>query len=55
MGVHAQLVDRVAVMYDGRLVEVGDVHQVFKNPQHEYTKSLIDSIPRLGRSGRRAS
>jgi peptide/nickel transport system ATP-binding protein len=55
MGVHAQLVDRVAVMYDGRLVEVGDVHQVFKNPHHEYTKSLIDSIPRLGRSGRQAS
>src|SRR4051812_16672384 len=55
MGVHAQLVDRVAVMYDGRLVEVGDVRQVFKNPLHEYTKSLIDSIPRLGRSGRQAS
>jgi peptide/nickel transport system ATP-binding protein len=49
MGVHAQLVDRVAVMYEGRLVEVGDVHQVFKDPQHEYTRQLIESIPRLGR------
>jgi peptide/nickel transport system ATP-binding protein len=49
MGVHAQLADRVAVMYDGRLVEVGDVHQVFKQPRHEYTKNLIESIPKLGR------
>jgi peptide/nickel transport system ATP-binding protein len=49
MGVHAQLVDRVAVMYEGRLVEVGGVHQVFKDPRHSYTRELIDSIPRLGR------
>jgi peptide/nickel transport system ATP-binding protein len=49
MGVHAQLVDRVAVMYEGRLVEVGDVRQVFKDPQDPYTRQLIESIPRLGR------
>jgi len=49
MGVHAQLVDRVAVMHEGRLVEVGDVRQVFKDPQHSYTQQLIESIPRLGR------
>ncbi|MET7280335.1 ABC transporter ATP-binding protein [Kribbella sp. NPDC005582] len=49
MGVHAQLVDRVAVMYEGRLVEVGDVRQVFKDPQDAYTRQLIESIPRLGR------
>ncbi|TCN41940.1 peptide/nickel transport system ATP-binding protein [Kribbella orskensis] len=49
MGVHAQLADRVAVMYEGRLVEVGDVHQVFKDPRHEYTRQLIESIPRVGR------
>ncbi|MEQ4204165.1 ABC transporter ATP-binding protein [Actinopolymorpha sp. B9G3] len=48
MGVHAQLVDRVAVMYEGKVVEVGDVRQVFKNPQHPYTRSLIESIPRIG-------
>jgi peptide/nickel transport system ATP-binding protein len=48
MGVHAQLVDRVAVMYEGRVVEVGDVRQVFKQPQHPYTRSLIESIPRIG-------
>ena len=49
MGVHAQLVDRVAVMYEANLVEVGDVHQVFKDPRHDYTRQLIDSIPKLGR------
>ncbi|MBM7783630.1 ABC transporter ATP-binding protein [Tenggerimyces flavus] len=48
MGVHAQLVDRVAVMYEGAVVEVGDVRQVFKQPSHEYTRSLIDSIPKIG-------
>jgi peptide/nickel transport system ATP-binding protein len=47
MGVHAQLVDRVAVMYEGSLVEVGDVRQVFKDPQHPYTRSLIESIPKV--------
>ncbi|GAA0581286.1 ABC transporter ATP-binding protein [Kribbella sandramycini] len=49
MGVHAQLVDRVAVMYEGRLVEVGDVRQVFKDPQDPYTQQLIESIPKMGR------
>ena len=49
MGVHAQLADRVAVMYDGELVEVGGVRQVFKNPRDPYTRQLIESIPRLGR------
>jgi peptide/nickel transport system ATP-binding protein len=53
MGVHAQLVDRVAVMYEGKLVEIGDVRQVFKDPQHDYTRSLIESIPVMGE--RRAS
>ncbi|MBO0701726.1 MAG: ABC transporter ATP-binding protein [Candidatus Dormibacteraeota bacterium] len=54
MGVHAQLVDRVAVMYAGKIVEVGDVRQVFKNPRHEYTRSLIDSIPTLDFNQRQA-
>jgi peptide/nickel transport system ATP-binding protein len=47
MGVHAQLDDRVAVMYAGDVVEVGDVRQVFKEPAHDYTRSLIGSIPTL--------
>jgi peptide/nickel transport system ATP-binding protein len=47
MGVHAQLVDRVAMMYQGKVVEVGDVRQMFKAPRHEYTTQLISSIPTL--------
>lgn len=53
MGVHAQLSDRVAVMYEGRIVEVGDTRQIFKNPQDAYTRALIDSIPTI--EERRAS
>jgi peptide/nickel transport system ATP-binding protein len=48
MAVHAELVDRVAVMYAGLIVEVGDVRQIFKNPRHPYTRGLIGSIPRVG-------
>lgn len=48
MGVHAQLVDRVAVMYEGRIVEVGGVDQIFHDPHHEYTERLIRSIPVIG-------
>jgi peptide/nickel transport system ATP-binding protein len=47
MGVHAQLVDRVAVMYAGKIVEVGDVRQIFKEPHDDYTRRLIRSIPTL--------
>ncbi|MFZ0215502.1 MAG: ABC transporter ATP-binding protein [Candidatus Dormiibacterota bacterium] len=47
MGVHAQLTDRVAVMYQGRIVEVGETRQVFKEPRHDYTRSLVRSIPSL--------
>lgn len=47
MGVHAQLVDRVAVMNDGQIVEVGAVEQVFNRPAEPYTQELISSIPDL--------
>jgi len=49
MGVVADMADRVAVMYRGELVETGDVHQIFHNPQHPYTKHLLSSVPYLGR------
>lgn len=39
-----QLTNKVAVMYNGEFVEVGDTEDVFKNPKHEYTKELISSI-----------
>ncbi len=40
--------DRVAVMSSGRIVECGPVEDVFRNPQSEYTRSLLSAIPRLG-------
>jgi len=48
LAVHAELVDRLAVMYAGEVVEVGTVYQIFDSPQHPYTKRLIHSIPSLG-------
>ncbi len=47
LGVVAGLCDRVAVMYAGRVVEVADVYELFRNPKHPYTKGLIASIPKL--------
>jgi oligopeptide transport system ATP-binding protein len=47
MGVVAGLCSRVLVMYAGRIVEQGPVGQIFKNPQHPYTWSLLRSLPRL--------
>lgn len=45
MGVISQTADRVAVMYRGKLVEIGDTKQITQNPQHEYTKALISAVP----------
>jgi oligopeptide/dipeptide ABC transporter ATP-binding protein len=45
LGVLAELADRVAVMYAGRVVEHGDVHQVFGTPRHPYTRGLLSSRP----------
>jgi len=47
LGVIAQIVDRVAVMYAGRIVEEGGVNDVFENPSHPYTRLLLQSIPSL--------
>jgi peptide/nickel transport system ATP-binding protein len=48
MGVIAETAHRVAVMYAGRIVEVGPVRDIVAAPQHPYTKGLMDSIPRIG-------
>jgi ABC-type glutathione transport system ATPase component len=48
MAVVAQMADRVVVMYPGKKVEEGTVHEIFNNPQHEYTKSLLAAVPKLG-------
>lgn len=47
IGVVAKAADRIAVMYAGEIVESGDIYEVFKNPQHPYTKDLIGSAPSL--------
>ncbi len=47
MGVIAEISDRVAVMYAGRLVEVGNVRDVVKDPKHPYSRGLMGSIPSL--------
>lgn len=46
LGVVANIADRVAVMYGGKMVETADVRELFHNPCHEYTKGLLKSIPR---------
>ncbi len=53
LGVVAEMADKVAVMYGGRIVEAGSVEQIFTDPQHPYTIGLMSSMPSLGaRSGR---
>ena len=47
LGVVAEMADRVAVLYAGEVVEIGTAEQIFKNPQHPYTRSLLRSIPQL--------
>ena len=49
MGVIAETADRVAVMYAGRIAEIGPVRDVIKTPQHPYTSGLMDAIPSVGR------
>ena len=55
MGVIAETADRVAVMYAGRIVEIGPVQEVIHNPQHPYTSGLMASIPALGQEVERLS
>jgi oligopeptide/dipeptide ABC transporter ATP-binding protein len=50
LGVIAEVAETVAVMYAGKIVEVGPAMDVFHNPKHPYTQGLLRSIPRLGSS-----
>ncbi len=52
LGVVADVADRIAVMYAGRIVESAPVHDIYKAPAHPYTQGLLDSIPRLDQKGR---
>ncbi|MDK1477089.1 ABC transporter ATP-binding protein, partial [Streptomyces sp. 549] len=46
LGVVADVADKIAVMYAGRIVETAPVHELYKRPAHPYTRGLLDSIPR---------
>ncbi|MEU0130652.1 ABC transporter ATP-binding protein [Streptomyces sp. NPDC006289] len=51
LGVVADVADKIAVMYAGRIVETAPVHEIYKRPAHPYTKGLLQSIPRLDQKG----
>ena len=51
MGLMAQFVDRLAVMYAGRLVELGGIDEIFRAPRHPYTRMLIESVPSFANRG----
>jgi len=53
LGIVAEVCDRVAIMYAGRIVETGTVARVYENPGHPYTQALMHAIPRLDRKARR--
>jgi len=48
LGIVARMCERVAVMYAGRIVEIGTVREIFTAPAHPYTRALLASVPRLG-------
>jgi oligopeptide transport system ATP-binding protein len=55
LGVVADVADRIAVMYAGRIVEQADVFDLYANPGHPYTKGLLESIPRVDLKGQELS
>ena len=48
LAVAAEVCDRIAVMYGGRIVEIGPTATIFGDPQHQYTRGLLRSLPRMG-------
>ena len=47
LGVVAEVCDRVAIMYAGKIVEVGDIYKLYKDPKHPYTVGLLDATPTI--------
>ena len=52
-GLVSDFADRVVVMFRGKIVETGPTAEVLRNPQHAYTRALIDCVPKLGQKQRR--
>lgn len=48
MGIHGVMTNRMAVMYAGKVVEIGETVDIFESPKHPYTMGLIEALPRLG-------
>ena len=48
MGVHYQVTDRMAIMYSGSIIELGNTEEIFSDPVHPYTTMLVGSLPRVG-------
>lgn len=55
LGVVADVADKIAVMYSGRIMETAGVYDIYARPAHPYTKGLLDSIPRLDQKGQTLS
>ena len=55
LGVVADVADKIAVMYAGKIVERAPVHDIYGNPAHPYTEGLLQSIPRVDRKGQELS
>ncbi|MFH1907258.1 MAG: ABC transporter ATP-binding protein [Chloroflexota bacterium] len=53
LGIIAQTCDRLAVLYGGRVAENGSTREIFNNPQHPYTRGLMNAIPRPGSRGKK--
>jgi oligopeptide/dipeptide ABC transporter ATP-binding protein len=51
IGVVAEVADRVAVMYAAKMAEIGEVHEVFADPKHPYTRGLLKSVPNIALDG----
>ncbi len=53
MGVHYQITDRMAIMYSGSIVELGNTEDIFNDPIHPYTTMLVNALPRVGDKSQR--
>jgi peptide/nickel transport system ATP-binding protein len=53
LGVVAQTCDRLVILYAGRVAEIGTTREVFKTPQHPYSRGLLNAVPRPGNRGQK--